>query len=136
MLVGGVLGLAVGLVLAHVLGGAPGIAARLSRRAPGAPGLEPGFDADDTDGDLDGGWDAADGEREDEPDDTLGERVLEAFANDPMLAGRAIDIEAAADATIELSGRVDTEREVGYAAILAGGVPGVRRVVNRLGVER
>lgn len=132
ILVGGVLGVAVGLVLAQALGGASGLATRLSRRAPSPAGLEPGFDADDPEP----GEEMGDEWNDEECDDTLGERVLEAFANDPVLAGRAIEIEAQPGAAVALSGWVDTDREVAYAATVAGGVPGVDHVVSRLRVER
>jgi BON domain len=133
ILVGGVLGLAVGLALAQALGGTSGIAARLSRRGPAPAELEPGFDADDpeADGDAVAPWD----DEADEQADALGERVLDVFANDPILGGRAIEIEAHPDAAVSLRGLVDTEREAAYATTVAGGVPGVARVMSRLRVE-
>ncbi|HVA58090.1 MAG: BON domain-containing protein [Gemmatimonadaceae bacterium] len=134
ILVGGALGVGVGLVLAQTLGGTSGIATRLSRRTPTPAGLEPGFDADDEEPDdpFADAWERSD----DDADDTLGERVLEAFANDPILSGRAVDIEAHPGAAVELSGSVDTLHEIAYAGTLAGGVPGVDHVINRLRVDR
>ncbi len=132
IIVGSVLGVAVGLVLAQTLGGASGLAMRPSRRAPAPAGLAPGFDADDPEAGEEIGNDWND----EECDDTLGERVLEAFANDPVLASRAIEIEAQPGAAVALSGWVDTDRELAYAATVAGGVPGVDHVVSRLRVER
>ena len=133
-LIGGAAGIAVGLVLAQLFGGASGIAARFAGRPDGdaAPALEPGFDADWDEGDDERGDDLDD---DDDVDDALGERVLEVFTNDPVLAERAIDIEVQPGATVELTGWVDAEREVEYAATLAGGVPGVRHVITQLGVE-
>lgn len=131
-LIGAAAGIAVGLVLAQRFGGAGGIAARFAGRPEddAAPGLAPGFDAD-----WDGADDAIEDDLDDEVDDALGERVLEVFTNDPLLAERAIDIEVQPGATVELTGWVDAEREVEYAATLAGGVPGVRHVITQLGVE-
>src|SRR5207237_10352424 len=62
----------------------------------------------------------------------LEERVLEAFENDPILAERAIDIGSIGAGTIELSGWVHDEGEAEHAVTVAGGVPGVRSVVDRL----
>ncbi len=78
-------------------------------------------DADDADGD--------------EPDDVIGARVLEAFLNDPILAERAIEISADADGGVLLHGRVWTSHEVAHAVTLAGGVPGVTEVRQRLRVR-
>lgn len=135
-LIGAAAGIAVGLVLAQRFGGAGGIAARFAGHPEddAAPGVELGSDADWDDAD-----DAIDGDLDDDDvddvDDALGERVLEVFTNDPLLAERAIDIEVQPGATVELTGWVDAEREVEYAATLAGGVPGVRHVITQLGVE-
>lgn len=132
-LIGAAAGITVGLVLAQLFGGTGGIAARLAGRPTddAAAGPEPGFDAD---------WDEADDALEDDfeddgVDDALGDRVLDVFTNDPLLAERAIDIEMQPGATVELSGWVAAEPEVEYAAVLAGGVPGVRHVITQLGVE-
>ena len=130
-LIGGIAGVAAGVVLAQLFGGAPGLAARARRGAAPAAGPEAGYDAD---------WEEPEDEIEDDDDDVafepsddgLGERVLEAFVNDPILAERAIDIEVQPDATVALSGAVDAEPEVAYAATLARGVPGVKRVVTAL----
>ena len=130
-LAGAVAGVAVGLLLAQTLGGVPGIRSRLRGRRDGAPLAEPGDDGFDEE---------PDDERLDEPgdfdtDEELGERVLEAFSNDPTLVERAIDIDVGPDATVELTGWVDDEREIDYAATVAGGVPGVRQVVTELAVQ-
>jgi len=65
----------------------------------------------------------------------LDARVLEAFENDPILAQRAVEIEAEPAGTIVLHGRVRTAREVKHAVTLARGVPGVRTVRQRLAVR-
>ena len=73
-----------------------------------------------------------------EPDDPaagLDARVLEAFANDPILAERAVEIEETGDGQIVLHGRVYTPREVAHAVTLARGVPGVTGVKQRLAVR-
>ncbi|HVB30642.1 MAG TPA: BON domain-containing protein [Gemmatimonadaceae bacterium] len=130
-LAGAVAGVAVGLLLAQTLGGVSGIRSRLRGRRDGAPLADPGDDWFDEE---------PDDELLDEPgdfdtDEELGERVLEAFSNDPTLAERAIDIDVGPDATVELTGWVDDEREIDYAATVAGGVPGVRQVVTELAVQ-
>jgi osmotically-inducible protein OsmY len=130
-LAGGMAGVAVGLVVAQAFGGLAGIAARFREVVDDAGGLEPGFDGavDESEDEL------VDDLDDDGTDEALGERVLEAFRNDPTLAERAIDIEAGFDGTIELTGQVDADREIDYATTIAGGVPGVRHVVTRLGVK-
>jgi hypothetical protein len=133
-LAGGAAGFAAGLVLAQLFGGWSGIAARLGRAAADELGmtLDSAGDDDEADDDLADDWNDDDARS---ADDALGERVLEAFRNDPTLVERAIDIEVGPDATIELSGCVDAQGEVRYAATIAGGVPGVRHVVTRLDVD-
>jgi BON domain len=135
-LIGGIAGVAAGVVLAQLFGGVPGIAARVRRRTAPPTGPEPGYDADweepaDEIAD-DEAIESAEDEAIEPADDGLGERVLEAFVNDPILAERAIDIEVQPNATVALSGAVDAEPEVAYAATLARGVPGVKRVVTAL----
>ncbi|MHB1297589.1 MAG: BON domain-containing protein [Gemmatimonadaceae bacterium] len=70
-----------------------------------------------------------------DPDAGLDSRVLEAFANDPILAERAVEIEETGDGQIVLHGRVYTPREVAHAVTLARGVPGVTGVKQRLAVR-
>ncbi|MGH7670484.1 MAG: BON domain-containing protein [Gemmatimonadaceae bacterium] len=138
---GGVAGVGVGLVLAQAFGGLTGIVGRFRHLVDDMGGFELGVDGpddefDDDELDNDEFDDGSDDEAaDDEFDDVLGERVLEAFRNDPTLAERAIDIDVGAAGTIELTGQVDADREVEYAATLAGGVPGVHHVVTRLGVK-
>jgi osmotically-inducible protein OsmY len=61
--------------------------------------------------------------------------VLEAFINDPILAERALEIEADDDGDVLLHGSVRNPREVAHAVTLARGVPGVTRVRQRLSVR-
>lgn len=90
-----------------------------------------------------GGWWSssadADDDTEDEADDApsalppaLDARVLEAYANDPILAERPIEIEERADGVIALTGRVRSAREIAHAVTIARGIPGVREVRQRL----
>lgn len=75
-------------------------------------------------------------EEEGEPEEEgLDARVLEAFANDPILAQRSVEIEEEAEGRIVLHGRVHTAREVSHAVTLARGVPGVASVKQRLAVR-
>ena len=67
-------------------------------------------------------------------DETLEERVLEAFRNDPILAERAIDIGSIGEGVIELAGWVEDEDESEHAVTIARGVPGVDTVVNRIAI--
>ncbi len=67
--------------------------------------------------------------------DRLEERVLNEFLLDEILSERAIDIGAVTTGIIELTGSVRTEEEAQRAVNLAGRVPGVETVVNRLNVE-
>lgn len=69
-------------------------------------------------------------------EDGIDERVLEAFANDPVLAARAVEIEEDRPGSIVLHGRVRSEREVRHAVTIARGVPGVDRVRQRLTIAQ
>ncbi len=131
-LVGAVAGVAVGVVLAQLLGGASGVGARFRPREA-ALGPEPGFDADWDDADDD--FSADEDDALEPGDDLLGRRVLEAFVNDPILAERAVDIEVGPGGVVSLSGSVDEESEIAYAETLARGVPGVTRVESDLLVD-
>jgi hypothetical protein len=117
--IGALAGFAVGVAVAQQVGGLSGIAARVRERF-GAP-------ADDELDEYD------EDEVEDETEE-LEERVLEAFRNDPVLAERPVDIGALGEGIIELSGWVESDDEVEHATTIAGGVPGVETVVNRLAV--
>jgi len=85
--------------------------------------------------DEDFGDDFPDDELDEGDEDQIGERVLEAFSNDPILAERAIEIEADDDGDVILYGRVRAAREVAHAVTLARGVPGVTRVRQQLQVR-
>lgn len=83
-----------------------------------------------------------DAEREDDgPDDDededggIGERVLEAFIHDPVLAERLVEIDERRPGVIVLHGRVRSEREAKHAMTIARGVPGVERVRSRLTIR-
>jgi hypothetical protein len=131
---GAVVGLAAGLVVAQRFGGLSGVTSRLRERAgrrgegtsdDGAEARRRAVAADHYEDDYD----------DEVPDEELEERVLEAFTNDPILGERPIDIGAVGAATIELSGWVYAPDESEHAATVAGGVPGVESVVNRLEVR-
>ena len=93
-------------------------------------------DDDERDEDLDEDLDE-DEDTLDAPDrDALDARVLEAFAHDPILAERAVEIEAIDQGDIVLHGRVRSAREVTHAVTIARGVPGVTRVREQLRVPR
>lgn len=98
---------------------------------PADSGIADALDAvaDDTE-DL-----VSDGTSWDPDEDALDARVLEAFANDPVLAERAVEIEEAEEGRIVLHGRVHTAREVSHAVTVARGVPGVASVRQKLAVR-
>ena len=134
---GAVAGFAVGMLVAQRVGGFSGLHSKLRRR--GAAGS-----AEDESARGRSARGAHDAEEEDledynedeleseEYDESLEERVLEAFRNDPILAERAIDIGSIADGVIELAGWVENEDEAQHAVTIARGVPGVDTVVNRI----
>lgn len=129
---GALAGLAAGVFLAQRFGGFGGIASRVRGRL----GRETEALAERGTGDE---YEEEDEIEEDEDLDPaaaeLEERVLEAFRNDPILSQRAIDIGAVGAGTIELTGWVHTGDESDNARTVAGGVPGVATVVNRLSVR-
>ena len=132
-LVGAVAGFAAGMLVAQRVGGFSGLKSKLRRRGTsqdeariGAHGV-----ADDEDEFEDVEEDEVEGESYDE---TLEERVLEAFRNDPILCERAIDIGSLNDGVIELAGWVEDEDESRKAVTIARGVPGVDTVVNRIAI--
>jgi len=122
---GAVAGFALGVLLSQRMGGLKGIGRSLS----GALGR--GSDAELEDEEF--GEDEMD-EADEALDESLEERVLEAFRNDPILAERAVDIGAIGDGIIELAGWVNDEREAEHAVTVARGVPGVDTVVNRIAI--
>ncbi len=85
--------------------------------------------------DEDFGDDFADDELDEGEENQIDARVLEAFSHDPILAERAIEIEADDDGDVILYGRVRSAREVAHAVTLARGVPGVTRVRQQLQVR-
>jgi len=132
-LVGAVAGFAAGMLVAQRVGGFSGLSSKIKRRR-GARHEEA----------LTGAHSVADEEEEEFEDveedevegagydETLEERVLEAFRNDPILCERAIDIGSLNDGVIELAGWVEDDSEARHAVTIARGVPGVDTVVNRI----
>jgi len=135
VLAGAVAGFAVGMYVAQRMGGLDGIKSRLRRRMPASGSdLESRFTrAHGVEDEDDGFDDVEEDELEtEEVDETMEERVLDAFRNDPILSSRAIDIGSISDGVIELAGWVETEDESERAVTIARGVPGVTTVVNRI----
>jgi hypothetical protein len=128
---GAALGMAAGIFVAQKFGGVSGLTARVRDRI-GRAGREE--DEDEYYGDEE---DEIEDDEEGDfvPDEQLEERVLEAFRNDPVLSERAVDIGAIGTGTIELTGWVHDAEESDHARTVAGGVPGVESVVNRLEVR-
>ena len=125
---GAVAGLAVGVVVAQRFGGLAGISARLRERLGAAASeVEDEYDIEDYDSDELNDTD-------EEGDEVLEERVLEAFRNDPVLSERAVDIGAIGEGVIELAGWVHDDGEATHAVTIARGVPGVETVVNRMAI--
>ena len=132
VLLGAVAGFTVGMLVAQQVGGFPGLTSKL-RRGRGA--AEAALRARDLAEDEDEFEDIDEDELESEQyDETLEERVLEAFRNDPVLAERAVDIGSIGDGTIELAGWVEDDNEAKHAVTIARGVPGVDTVVNRIAI--
>jgi BON domain-containing protein len=135
-LVGAVAGFAAGMLVAQRVGGFSGLTSKIRRRRGaaqdegriGAHGVAEDEEEDEFD-------DVEDDEVEGESyDETLEERVLEAFRNDPVLCERAIDIGSLNDGVIELAGWVEDEDEARHAVTIARGVPDVDTVVNRIAI--
>lgn len=123
---GALVGFAAGIFIAQRAGGFSALTARL-RGTLGRPV--------DEDHDAFGAEDEFEGDDQYEATgDTLEERVLEAYMNDPILSERAVDIGEIGEGIIELAGWVETEDEADHAITVARGVPGVETVVNRLNV--
>ncbi|MEP6495940.1 MAG: BON domain-containing protein [bacterium] len=140
VLVGAVAGFAVGMLVAQRVGGFSGLASKLRRRS-GASAAEAAtgrFAADDDTDDADDADEFEDIEEDEleseDYDETLEERVLEAFRNDPILAERAVDIGSIGEGVIELAGWVENEDESHHAVTIARGVPDVDTVVNRIAI--
>lgn len=129
MAAGALAGFAVGLVVAQRVGGISGLRSRFNTRLRAIDDRLHGGDAEVADYEVD---ELDDGE--DQAATELEERVLDAYRNDPVLCERAIDIGALGDGIIELTGWVYTDGEREHAVTIAGGVPGVQTVVNKLDV--
>ncbi len=133
-LVGAVAGFAAGMLVAQRVGGFSGLTSKIRRRRGGAQ-EEARAGAHGVAEDEDDFEDVEEDEVEGEGyDETLEERVLEAFRNDPILCERAIDIGSLNDGVIELAGWVEDEEESRHAVTIARGVPGVDTVVNRVAI--
>src|SRR4051812_36783964 len=129
VLVGALAGFAAGMFVAQRVGGFGGLTSRIRERAGGRFGLGRPEEAEDQD--LDD-YEEDEIESEEGYDESLEERVLEAFRNDPILSERAVDIGSIGDGIIELAGWVETEEEAEHAVTIARGVPDVDTVVNRI----
>ena len=130
VLVGALAGFAAGMFVAQRVGGFGGLTSRIRERAGGRFGLRQTEEAEDEE--LE---DYEEDELEpEEYDESLEERVLEAFRNDPILSERAVDIGSIGDGIIELAGWVETEDEAEHAVTIARGVPDVDTVVNRMSI--
>ena len=131
VLVGALAGFAAGMFVAQRVGGFGGLTSRIRERAGGRFGL--GHTDEVEDQDLDD-YEEDEIEAGEEYDESLEERVLEAFRNDPILSERAVDIGSIGDGIIELAGWVETEEEAEHAVTIARGVPDVDTVVNRMSI--
>lgn len=131
--VGAMAGFAAGMLVAQRVGGFSGLTSKIRRR--GAELREHGFRGEREAADEDELEDYEEDELESEAyDESLEERVLEAFRNDPILSERAIDIGSISEGVIELAGWVENEDEGEHAVTIARGVPGVDTVVNRIAI--
>jgi|SRR5689334_4598074 len=130
VLVGALAGFAAGMFVAQRVGGFGGLTSKIRERAGGrfgfaaAPEVEDEELEDYEEDELESG----------DYDESLEERVLEAFRNDPILSERAIDIGSIGDGIIELAGWVESDEEAEHAVTLARGVPDVDTVVNRISI--
>jgi hypothetical protein len=114
------------------VGGFGGLTSRLRRRGRGDTAVEGEAAHDVEDEELE---EYEEDELEaNDYDESLEERVLEAFRNDPILSERAIDIGSLGDGIIELAGWVESEAEAEQAVTVARGVPDVDTVVNRMAI--
>jgi hypothetical protein len=129
VLVGALAGFAAGMFVAQRVGGFGGLTSRIRERAGGRFGIGRAEEAEDQD--LDD-YEEDEIESDEGYDESLEERVLEAFRNDPILSERAVDIGSIGDGIIELAGWVETEEEAEHAVTIARGVPDVDTVVNRI----
>jgi hypothetical protein len=130
IVVGTLAGFAAGMFVAQRVGGFSGLTSRIRRTASGRFGLRETEEVEDE------GLEEYDEDEVEsgEYDESLEERVLEAFRNDPILSERAIDIGSIGDGIIELAGWVESEEEAEHAVTIARGVPDVDTVVNRMSI--
>ena len=130
VLVGALAGFAAGMFVAQRVGGFGGLTSTIRKRAGGRFGLGAAPEVEDEE--LE---DYEEDELESEDyDESLEERVLEAFRNDPILSERAVDIGSIGDGIIELAGWVESDDEAEHAVTIARGVPDVDTVVNRMSI--
>jgi len=129
VLVGALAGFAAGMFVAQRVGGFSGLTSKIRKRAGVRFGAAEAAELEDEE--LD---EYEEDELESEYDESLEERVLEAFRNDPILSERAVDIGSIGDGIIELAGWVESEDEAEHAVTLARGVPDVDTVVNRMSI--
>lgn len=130
---GALAGFAAGMLVAQRVGGFSGLGSKIRRRSAAFRDEHfRGAHEVGTDDELE---DFEEDELESEEyDESLEERVLEAFRNDPVLSERAIDIGSISEGVIELAGWVETEDEAEHAVTIARGVPAVETVVNRIAI--
>src|SRR5690242_7069252 len=131
VLVGALAGFAAGMFVAQRVGGFGGLTSRIRERAGGRFGFRQANEVEDQDLEE---YEEDEIEADGEFDESLEERVLEAFRNDPILSERAVDIGSIGEGTIELAGWVESEEEAEHAVTIARGVPDVTTVVNRISV--
>ena len=141
-----IVGFALGVFVVHKAGGLDGLLRRFARRRaprldqsddpPGSVYEMDGLAHDDSDYSEDEDYD----DSEDDSDDSLAieveNRVLSAFINDPLLSASSIEISAGNDGLVQLHGWVDERADVQHATTIAGGVPGVAAVSNKIRVRR
>src|SRR5689334_16954485 len=128
VLVGVLAGFTAGMFVAQRVGGFGGLTSKIRERAAGRFGREPALEDEELD-------EYEEDELEpEEYDESLEERVLEAFRNDPILSERAIDIGSIGDGIIELAGWVESDEEAEHAVTIARGGPAVDTVVNRMSI--
>jgi hypothetical protein len=133
-------GIAIGVLIAHRMGGLKGIKARFKKRfGRGGGGVdlerlrefadEAFADEDDLGEDL---LDTLEHDAHDAAAAALEEKVLAAFVTDELFRERPVDISAKDSAVVELTGWVRSKAERMRATAIARKVPGVITVVNEL----
>jgi len=142
VVIGALVGLAAGVLVAQRYGGIGALSTRVRDRIRrGGTALEDRLGAGFREYEEGDEYGEEYGDQFDElsddlsPEEELEERVLEAYRNDPVLSERAVDIGAIGEGIIELTGWVHGHDEVTHAVTVARGVPDVVTVVNRLPVR-